>query len=346
MADRLSSSINPHAGPDFRISSTDRIASAGSCFAQRISEALRARNFNYLITEEGSPFATPEAREAMGYGVYSARYGNLYTALQLLQLFERAFGEFEPQEPVWTNPEGRFVDPFRSGVQPGGFDSETACLWDRRSHLKAARRVFEEADVFTFTLGLTESWSSAADGAVFPNAPGSGLGGEYDPDRHKFHNFTVAEVVDHLDRFIVKLAVINPAARIILTVSPVPLIATFESRHVLQSTVYSKSVLRVACDEIIRQHPHVSYFASYEIVTATGDSASAFLPDRRAVSDATVDHVIDCFAQQFIGSDFARVAAAPAATTLPELASRKSPMCDEDEILRALASQSSAGAPA
>jgi hypothetical protein len=346
MADRPPSSINPHAGPDFRISPTDRIASAGSCFAQRISEALRARGYNYLITEEGPPFTTPEAREALGYGVYSARYGNLYTALQLLQLFERAFGEFEPQEPLWTNANGRFVDPFRSGVQPRGFDTETACQWDRRSHLKAAKRVFEEADVFTFTLGLTESWLSAVDGAVFPNAPGSGLGGQYDPDRHVFHNFTVAEVVDHLDRFIVKLAKVNPNVRIILTVSPVPLIATFEPRHVLQSTVYSKSVLRVACDEIIRRHPHVSYFASYEIVTATGDSASAFLADRRAVSDATVDHVIDCFAQQYIGADFSPVVSGPATTAAPELASHKSPMCDEDEILKALASQSAADTPA
>ena len=282
---------------------------------------LRAKGYNYLVTEAGPPFDSEETKAARGYGVYSARYGNLYTVAQLLQLFQRAFSLFEPVEPLWRAGEGRFVDPFRSGVEPGGFDSETACLWDRRSHLKAVRRVFEELDVFIFTLGLTEAWRSTLDGAVFPNAPGSGLGGVYDPERHAFHNFSVAEVVAQFETFLGLLAQVNPRARIILTVSPVPLIATFEPRHVLQSTVYSKSVLRVACKEIIRRHAHVSYFASYEVVTATGDSRRYFLSDRREVSDGALAHVMDCFARQYLGSGLdaltpiARETAAPAAPT-------------------------------
>lgn len=338
VAGRAPAEIDPHYGTSLHIAPDDRIASAGSCFAQRISESLQAGGYNYFVTEDGPPFLSPERKRELGYRVYSARYGNIYTVLQLLQLLRRAFGRFEPVEPVWQLPEGGFVDPFRPSVQPGGFLSEEECLADRAAHLKAVRRMFEEVDVFTFTLGLTEAWISTADGAVLPACPGSALGGTHDPARHAFHNFSVAEVAAQLDTFIAEFGAINPAARVLLTVSPVPLLATYEPRHVLQATVYSKSVLRVACEEAVRRHAHVHYFASYEIVTASGDSAAYFEDDRRTVSAAAVDHVIACFHRQFTGADPAARSAEPDGA--PAAAAIK-PLCDEDLIMAALAGRDS-----
>jgi hypothetical protein len=338
---RTSSAIDPHLEPTLRVDPSDRLASAGSCFAQRISDALRSAGYNYLVLEEGPPFLAAEDKRSMNYGVYSARYGNVYTTLQLVQLFRRAFGRFNPGEPVWRNQEGGYVDPYRPAVQPGGFVSESECLWDRRAHLDAVRRMFLETDVFIFTLGLTECWLSALDGAVFPICPGSGLGGIYDSSRHLFHNFSVEEVAAHLETFVNELQQVNAGAKIILTVSPVPLMATFEPRHVLQSTVYSKSVLRVACEQIVRRHSHVHYFASYEIVTASGDSQSYFQADRRTVTDIAVAHVMDCFCRQFMGPEAAiPSAAAPevpsgVAASLPE-----STICDEALVMAALAEAS------
>lgn len=337
VAGRAPREIDPHSGTRLRIAPTDKIASAGSCFAQRISESLQASGYNYFVTEEGAPFLSPERRRDLNYRIYSARYGNIYTALQLLQLFHRAFDRFAPAEPLWQLPEGGWVDPFRPSVQPGGFQSERECLNDRASHLRAVRRMFEEADVFVFTLGLTEAWLSKEDGAVFPACPGSPLGGVFDPAAHVFHNFSVAEVTSHLDQFVAEFAAVNPAARILLTVSPVPLLATYEPRHVLQATTYSKSVLRVAAEEAVRKHPHVHYFGSYEIVTATGDSAAYFLEDRRAVSDAAVAHVLECFHRQFTGAE-----APPSAANrdpLPLAPASTRPMCDEELVLAALAAQ-------
>lgn len=334
MAGREPDAIDPHVGPGCAINPTDKVASAGSCFAQRISDAIRNSGYNYLVTEAGPPFLSEAQTTALGYGVYSARYGNIYTSLQLLQLFQRAFGRFDPQEPLWSTANGRFADPFRPAIQPGGFLSESECLWDRRDHLEAVRRMFETTDIFIFTLGLTEAWLSTADGAVFPVCPGSGLGGVYEPDRHIFHNFGVSDVVGHLNAFLAALGEINPSAKVILTVSPVPLIATFEPRHVLQSTVYSKSVLRVACEDVVRNHSNVHYFGSYEIVTATGDSRSYFEEDRRAVSETAVNHVIACF-RRWSGMDDQPM---PHAGSRPkELRFDGEKMCDEDKIAAALA---------
>ncbi len=59
----------------------------------------------------------------------------------------------------------------------------------------------------------------------------------------------------------------NVDACFIFTVSPVPLIATMEDRSVLASTTYSKSVLRVAAEEIAARYEGVAYFPSYEVIT-------------------------------------------------------------------------------
>ena len=338
MAGRAPREIDPHYASTLRIEPGQRIASAGSCFAQRISVALQDAGYHYLCEEAGSPFMSEEERRTNSYGLYSARYGNVYTALQLLQLLRRAYGRFTPAEPLWRLPSGGWVDPFRPAVQPNGFASESECLWDREAHLAAVRRVFEQADVFIFTLGLTESWCSAEDGAAFPACPGSSLGGEFDPARHRFHNFGVGEVVAHMNDFIADLKAVNPGAQLLLTVSPVPLLATYEPRHVLQATVYSKSVLRVAAEELVKQHAHVHYFASYEIVNASGDSASYFEADHRAVADSAVAHVIECFHRQFTGHDGSalRKQNEQAAVTAPL---PQQPLCDEDLVMAALADQ-------
>jgi hypothetical protein len=80
----------------------------------------------------------------------------------------------------------------------------------------------------------------ARDGAVFPLCPGV-LGGTFDKRRHEFVNLDVEDVVADVTAFVSELRAVNPEARVILTVSPVPLIATAEPRHVLVSTIASKS---------------------------------------------------------------------------------------------------------
>lgn len=311
-----------------------KVASAGSCFAQRIAENLSGMGLEYLVTEPGPDFLTPPDAQRLGYGVYSARYGNVYTALQLAQLVERAYGSFDPVEAVWRKGADRRVDPFRPGINGTGFLSVEECLEDRRQHLAAVRELIESADVFVFTLGLTEAWRSREDGAVFPVCPGCSHGGDFDAGRHEFVNFGVGEVVDHLERFLATARAHNPRLRLVLSVSPVPLVATFTERHVLTATVGSKAVLRVACDEIRRRHDGIDYFPSYEIVQAGGPQW-AFAPDRRSVTPQAVAHVMQNFALQFgleAKAAFGQVVPEPVAE-IP----RASVVCDEDEILAAMA---------
>jgi hypothetical protein len=286
--------VDPAGEPPFAIGPRDAVATAGSCFAQHIAGALAARGYRYLVTETG-----PENGSDASYGVFPARFGNIYTVRQLLQTFDRAYGLYRPQETAWRRADGAWVDPFRPRVEAAGFATLEALEADRRGHLAAVRRMFEDCDVFIFTLGLTEAWRAKADGAVFPLAPGV-AGGDFDPALHEFHNFEPEEMTADLRAFLGKLRTVNPRARVILTVSPVPLIATAADRHVLLSNTYSKAALRVTAEAVARREPDVAYFPSYEIITGPQTAGRFFAEDLRSVTAEGVAHVMDIFAGSFL----------------------------------------------
>jgi len=85
----------------FSIFPNDVIATAGSCFAQHIARHLVRNGYNFRDFEKAPPFIPEKRRSEYGYGIYSARYANIYTVRQLLQTLRRAFGHFTPQEQVW-----------------------------------------------------------------------------------------------------------------------------------------------------------------------------------------------------------------------------------------------------
>lgn len=285
----------------FKISTTTKVATAGSCFAQHISRRLRQSGYNYYIVEAADAAIPKDIAAERNYGTFSARYGNIYTARQLLQLFDRAFNTFQPSQSVWERPDGRYVDPFRPQVEPAGFDSPEAVRQDAALHLAAVRQLFETLDVFVFTLGLTEGWRAVDDGAVYPLAPGV-AGGVWDENAYEFINFEIEDVFADMLAFVDRLTSVNAKARILLTVSPVPLVATYENRHVLVSNTYSKAVLRVAADKLVRARDTVVYFPSYEIITANATTHRYFDEDLRSVTEAGVDHVMRVFFEHLTSS--------------------------------------------
>ncbi len=293
--------VAPALPASFSLNQLDKVATAGSCFAQEIGPMLRGIGFNWLITEMAHPMITPALAIDYGYGRFSARFGNIYTARQLVQLYQRAYDEFIPAEDVWEG-DGVWTDPFRPQIQPGGFLSRAEFAADRAQHFAAVREMFETLDVFVFTLGLTEAWVSAADGAVFTLCPGV-AGGTYDPVSHRFHNFSAAEFAEDLEHFIKSLRTRNPAAKVILTVSPVPLVATATAGHVMVATMTSKSRLHAAATTVASAVQGVAYFPSYEIVMAGAYGGDSYFDpvDRRSVTGPGKIDVLRAFAASFAG---------------------------------------------
>lgn len=320
--------FDPVVATRFTIDRNERVATSGSCFAQHIANRLSKIGFNYLVTEAGGELPVDE-RKRLNYGVFSARFGNVYTTRQLLQLFEECFDGRKPAEAVWRRADGRFVDALRPQIHPDGYGSEEEVREERVRHLRQVRRMFEDCDIFVFTLGLTETWRSRVDGTVFPVAPGVS-GGEYDPEKHEFINLDVLQVMADLETFLQRLKALNPSVKVVLTVSPVPLIATYEPRNVLVATTYSKAVLRVAAETAYRAHDWVEYFPSYEIITGNYNNSAYYEADYRGINPIGVDHAMRCFLAHYTSSPTAQAASAPAAYVAA--GSQQDVVCDEEAI--------------
>lgn len=282
----------------FVISAQDRVAAAGSCFAQHISKRLRGRGFQVMDVEPAPNMLPMDARAEFGYGLYSARYGNIYTARQLLQLAQEAFDERASPEPVWVKAD-RYYDSARPSVEPAGLETAAEVIRHRSHHLSKVKEMFEQMDVFIFTLGLTETWKRRDSSWVFPTAP-STIAGRYDPDVYEFVNLDYSDVVQDLREFMALLGRRNKSKnlRMLLTVSPVPLTATFEDEHVLCATTYSKSVLRAAAGYLTKKHEWIDYFPSFEIISNPWNRGVFYSSNCRTVENVGVDSVMDVFFSQ------------------------------------------------
>ncbi|HWA91342.1 MAG TPA: GSCFA domain-containing protein [Rhizomicrobium sp.] len=280
----------------FTIRPTDGIGAGGSCFAQHVTEYLRKNGFSVMNAEPAPPALSAETARRFGYGIYSARYGNIYTARQLLQLAKDAMSGDVDAADVWTR-DGRYYDALRPNVEPDGFESLEETLALRRDHLAKVKTLFAEMNVFIFTFGLTEAWTHAKSGRVYPTAPGT-IAGEYDPDEHVFKNFGFNEIYNDFVEFHDLVRKANPDVKIILTVSPVPLTATASDDHVLAATTYSKSVLRAVAGALAQNHANIDYFPSYEMIASPFSKGFFYDSNMRTVNSGGVAAVMRIFFDQ------------------------------------------------
>lgn len=274
------------------IDKSDKVVTFGSCFAQHFGAALKARGYGWTSFELPSANMSQRMVEKYNYNVFSARTGNIYTTTLLRQWVSWATGKTEPPSEVWEKG-GRFYDPFRPKIEPTGFASPDELFRSRDATLAALRGCMK-ADVFVFTLGLTESWHNVEGQYEYAMCPGT-AGGEFDADLHVFRNLTFAEIEDALVEAIADIRSVNPDIRFLLTVSPVPLTATATHEHVLVASSRSKSVLRAVAGEVSDGDDQIDYFPSYEIISAPPYRGSWFEPNQRSVNPGGVAHVMSQF---------------------------------------------------
>jgi hypothetical protein len=321
--------IQPIRAKRFALADDAIVATAGSCFAQNVSRHLKQHtSIQVLETEEIGPEQPP----------FSARYGNIYTSRQLIQLFDEAFHGRKPVDIMWRRADGAWVDGLRPFMFPAGFVTEADAAAERESHLAAVRRVFTECTTFVFTLGLTEGWVSTVDGTVNPVCPGVARD-LIDADRYAFHNFSYPEILDDIAGLVTRMRQVNPSASIILTVSPVPLTATFTDEHVVVATMHSKSVLRAVCGAAEAEHANVFYFPSYEIIAGPFTRGMYYASNLRTITDNGVAHVMRVFDATYRGN-LKRDRVADGVTARPEIDlfvnDGTDVICDDEEVVRSV----------
>jgi hypothetical protein len=280
--------------PKFLLSPEQKVATAGSCFAQHIGKALAKAGFTWIDGEPAPDGLTEEEKSKFGYGVFSFRVGNIYTTALLLQWLRWALEASPQSEEVWEQ-NGRFYDPFRPVIEPNGFRSIVEMMAMREATLAAIRKVVTGTNLFVFTLGLTEGWLNSETGHAYPLCPGTTAGCDFDPRSHQFVNYTYPEIRADLVAAMDLMKAHNTDIRFLLTVSPVPLTATASDKHVLVATIYSKSTLRAVAGDVAAARPDTDYFPSYEIISSFPFGGRFYDPNKRTVRRDGVQFVMSQF---------------------------------------------------
>jgi hypothetical protein len=246
------------------IDKSSAITAFGSCFAANISRYLAERDYNVLSRDLDLRAHIIRSGEGMV---------NSFAIRQQLEwaLAGRAF------------PAGLWIDEDKqvAAVDPAVRDE--------------TRAIILRTDVFIITLGLSEIWYDRTTGDAFWRAIPVSL---FDPDRHGFRVSTVAENLANILESIALIQRFRPGARIVLTLSPVPLMATFRPVSCITASAVSKAILRVAIDESMSLGKEgVFYFPSYEMVTA--GFVDPYKDDNRHPRDEIVERVMGVFERRY-----------------------------------------------
>ncbi len=275
------------------------IGSAGSCFAFEVAQKLQALQYNYVVTERNddpdSGILIDGYNAGDRYALFSANYGILFNTPSFKQLAEKAFSIRHFKKLLFKLDNGYFIDPYRENVF---FISEDAYENDYCKHIAAVRESLLQCEIFVLTLGLNECWEFVEDGTVMSRNPRANI---YPFVKHKV--LTVQENIDNIQRFYDIVKSHNPKFKLIISISPIPFLATgrAEDTHVIKANCDSKSVLKVAAEELVNNNTDMYYLPSYEYVTCC--AKSPWQPDYRHVTSETVDAVVDMFSDIFMASD-------------------------------------------
>jgi GSCFA family len=254
-----------HVPPEPMLDLDDSVVAIGSCFAGELRTHLRLAGF------ESKRIWIPEG------------LNNTYALLDFL---------------TWCVTGRTTGTGFRYDRDENGQIREWVASEPRSRY---AQR-FSEAGALVFTVGVAEVWQDRETGGVFWHGMPSQI---YDADRHVSRLTTVEENVTNIRRIIELTREANRDAPIVLTLSPVPLKGTFRGISSLSADCVSKSVLRVAIDQVMSdQHPGVYYWPSFEIVKWAGVHLTwpAYGLDdgkTRHVTRRLVAEIVDAFVATF-----------------------------------------------
>lgn len=253
---RLTPIAKPRLKPSFSLEPGEKIFTIGSCFARNVERELGARGFVLPAIDaiQADPDFVAAGTEILNnYGAPSI-YNEIRWALEQ---------DYRPEECFYPMGD-KWVDMhLRNQLRPK--DLET--VQNRRAAITTAYRQIPECRVVVITLGLSEVWYDKEAG-VYLNAPPRRTMLRATPDRFVLHILSYEETHDFMHKAMQLIEKHGrDDVRVVMTVSPVPLTATYRDMDVMEANCYSKSVLRAVAEQIRSEFDFVDYYPSYESIT-------------------------------------------------------------------------------
>jgi tetratricopeptide (TPR) repeat protein len=156
--------------------------------------------------------------------------------------------------------------------------------WSKEDTLQIIRN----SDVFILTLGVAPAFFDKTTGDFVLPRP-SALNSRVLAEKYLFRTTSVKENVDNVLYLIEFIRKSSPDMKIVVTVSPVPLLASFEYESAVQADCLSKSTMRLVAHEVVNNSnlSNILYWPSFEVFRWAGSNAS----DYYAADDGAAWHV-------------------------------------------------------
>lgn len=286
--------IKPKVNATHALTQNDTIFTVGSCFARNVERALDEIGFKV------SSLVGPGETAIKG----RSDYLNRYNTASILHELRAAAGikDASGDAGFAKTSEGRYVDLHSHPIiEPTSLEFVTAARDFLTSYFA---RAFT-ADVVTVTLGLIECWYDKKTGKYLNFAPIFGSSAQNTPllsddDRFEFRVLSYEENMENLEAIYDLLVEKNPKVKIIVTVSPVRLSATFTERDVVVANTLSKSMLRTCAESWMRKHPErIDYFPSFEMAILS-DPRKVWGPDGMHVYSVFVNEIMAHFKDVYV----------------------------------------------
>lgn len=172
--------------------------------------------------------------------------------------------------------------------------------WSKENTLQ----IIKSSDVFILTLGVAPAFFDRATGDFVLPRP-SALNSRVLAEKYLFRTTSVKENVDNVRYLISFIRSIAPEIKVVVTVSPVPILASFEYESAVQADCLSKSTMRLVAHEVVHNSniANILYWPSFEVFRWAGSNASNYYAadDGAAwhVSEEKVAGTIKAFVEMF-----------------------------------------------
>lgn len=244
------------------------IFTQGSCFADAIGSRLAIYKQKACVNPFGVIYNPESIHKAISYSI---------------------FNEPVPEHTFLQSHEVFLNYDFHSEFSALGKEELAARLVDT---IGSAHYFLKAADWLLLTYGTAWAYQRKDTGEVVANC-------------HKLPStmftkslLTSGAIVSSFSTFRDQLKRYNPSIRIILTVSPV--------RHLkdtLELNAVSKSVLRVACHDIVQEFDDVEYFPAYEIMADDLRDYRFYKADRLHPTEEAEDYIWEKFMERYFSPD-------------------------------------------
>jgi hypothetical protein len=249
------------------ISKETKILAIGSCFAHNIIAYLNKRKLS----------ADPEVTGSKQAYLVECADG-LVTTSTILQQLQWGLESKHFPAGLWYDENGK------------------ECRRDPEIQA-TTRKLLKRINFFIITLGLSEVWYEKKSGEVFWRSIPQHV---FDTDKHGFRVLTVEENKQNIIQIVKLLRKHRPDAHVLMTLSPIPLIATFRPVSCVTANSVSKASLRVAIDEALRE-VEFDYWPSYELVTEL--CVDPWEHDRRHPREDVIQYIMELFEQKWCKPD-------------------------------------------